>query len=60
MVGGVAAASYVVNSSTQITATVGNGASGTVSVTNEGGTGTSSGTFTSLSGVINSLTGGGA
>lgn len=44
---GVAATAYTVNSSTQITATVPSGATtGTVSVTNDVGTGTSAGSFT--------------
>ncbi len=46
-IGAVAAASYTVNSSTQITATVAAGAStGTISVTTPGGTATSGSSFT--------------
>ena len=44
--GGTAAASYTVNSGTQITAVVGGGSTGTVKVVTPGGTATSSGTFT--------------
>ncbi len=43
--GGTAAASYTVNSATSISATLGSGATGTVSVTTPNGTATSSGTF---------------
>jgi len=42
--GSMAASSFTVNSDTQITAIVGTGSTGNVSVTNPGGTGTSSGT----------------
>jgi Tol biopolymer transport system component/subtilisin family serine protease len=45
-IGGTAAFSYIVNSSTQITAVVGGGSTGTVFVTTPGGTATSSGSFT--------------
>lgn len=45
-IGGTAAASFVVNSATQITATVGAGTTGTIAVTTGGGTATSAGTFT--------------
>ena len=45
-IGGTAAQSFVVNSSTEITATIGAGTTGTIQVTNPGGTGTSSGTLT--------------
>jgi len=41
--GGTAAGSFTVNSPTSITATVGSGASGSVAVTNPGGTGTRAG-----------------
>ncbi len=41
--GGMAALSFVINSATQITAIVGNGTSGSVSVTTPGGTGSLSG-----------------
>ena len=44
--GGIHAASFTVNSATQITATVGNGASGRVTVSTPGGTGISSEDFT--------------
>jgi uncharacterized protein (TIGR03437 family) len=45
--GGVAASSVIVNSDTQLTATVPSGAkSGKITVTTRGGTATSSGTFT--------------
>ena len=44
--GGTDAAAFTVNSSTNITATVGNGSTGAVTVTNSKGTGTSTGTFT--------------
>jgi len=44
--GGVSAQSFSLDSDTQITAVVGNGSSGTVSVTNPAGTVYSSGTFT--------------
>lgn len=45
-IGGTAAASYVVNSATQITATIGTGTTGTIQVTTPGGTATSAATFT--------------
>lgn len=44
--GGTNAASFTVDNSTQITAVVGVGTTGTVSVTNANGTGTSAGTYT--------------
>jgi N-acetylneuraminic acid mutarotase len=44
--GGTDAASFVVNSSTTITATVGDGSTGAVTVTTANGTATSTGTFT--------------
>jgi len=44
--GGTAAAGFTVNSATQITATVGSGATGTISVTTPGGTANSTSTFT--------------
>ena len=44
--GGTVASSYTINSSTEIAATVGSGTTGTISVTTEGGTATSTGTFT--------------
>ena len=44
--GGTNAASFTVNSSTQITATPGAGTTGTIQVTTAGGTATSAGTFT--------------
>ena len=44
--GGVAAASYVVNSTSQITTVPASTATGTIAVTNSGGTGTSASTFT--------------
>ncbi len=44
--GGTTAASFTVNSSTQITATVGSGSSGDVSVVSTGGTGTLTSAFT--------------
>ena len=47
-IGGTAATSFTVNSTTSISATVGSGATGTISVTNHYGTGTSTGTFTYL------------
>lgn len=56
-IGGTAAASYTVNSSTQITATVATGATGTVDVSNAGGTGSSATNFTYL-GYITTQTGG--
>ena len=43
--GGTAASSFVVNLPTQITAVVGGGATGTISVTTPGGTATSAGSF---------------
>jgi hypothetical protein len=43
--GGTAAQSYTVNSDTQITAVVGDGTSGTISITTGGGTATSSGSY---------------
>lgn len=46
--GGVAASSFIVNSATQITAVVGSGASGSVSVTTPGGTATLAGFTYSL------------
>ncbi|MEI6752953.1 MAG: FISUMP domain-containing protein [Paludibacter sp.] len=45
-IGGTAASSFIVNSDTQITATIGTGKTGTISVTTLGGTATSTGTFT--------------
>lgn len=45
-IGGTAAASYVVNSATQITATIGTGATGTIQVTTPGGSATSATNFT--------------
>ncbi|MGE5355627.1 MAG: LamG-like jellyroll fold domain-containing protein [Deltaproteobacteria bacterium] len=45
-IGGTAVASFTVNSATQITATVGNGTTGTIAVTTPNGTATSAGTFT--------------
>ncbi len=45
-IGGKAASSFVVNSTTQITATVGIGTTGTISVTTPGGMAISSGTLT--------------
>jgi alpha-tubulin suppressor-like RCC1 family protein/6-phosphogluconolactonase (cycloisomerase 2 family) len=45
-IGGTAVNSFTVNSSTQITATVGNGTSGTIAITTPSGTGTSNETFT--------------
>jgi photosystem II stability/assembly factor-like uncharacterized protein len=53
--GGVPAASYTVNSSTQITAIVGSGATGAVSVTNNFGTGTLGGFVFGLPPVITSI-----
>jgi len=47
--GGIAASSYTVNSSTQITATVGSGTSGNVDVITTGGTGTLTSAFTFIS-----------
>ena len=44
--GGTPAATFSLNSNTAINATVGNGASGTITVTTPGGTASSSGTFT--------------
>ncbi len=44
--GGTDAASYTVNTATQITAVVGTGSSGQITVTTSGGTATSSGSFT--------------
>jgi hypothetical protein len=44
--GGTAAASFTVNSATIITATVGNGSTGNISITTPSGTATSAGTFT--------------
>jgi len=44
--GGTATTSYTVNSATIITAIVGNGSTGTISVTTPSGTATSAGTFT--------------
>jgi hypothetical protein len=46
--GGTAAASFTVNSSTKITAVVGSGSSGQISVTTPGGTASSSASFTYL------------
>ena len=55
--GGVAATSFVVNSATSITAIVGNGASGSVTVTNSAGSGTLAGfTFISTVPTISSFT----
>ena len=45
-IGGTAAQSFVVNSATEISATIGAGTTGTIQVTNPGGTGTSSETLT--------------
>lgn len=45
-IGGTAVSSFVINSATQITATVGTGTTGTIAVTTAGGTATSGGTFT--------------
>ncbi len=45
-IGGIDAASFIVNSSTQITATIGNGLTGLVTVTTPGGVVTSTATFT--------------
>jgi len=45
-IGGTAASSFTVNSDTQVTATIGSGATGTISLTTLGGTATSTGTFT--------------
>ena len=53
--GGTAATNVVVNSTRQITATVGAGASGNVTVTNAGGTATKSG-FTYIAAAISSFT----
>ena len=44
--GGTPAASYIVNSATQITAILGRGNTGTIKITTPGGTVTSTGTFT--------------
>jgi hypothetical protein len=55
--GGVAASSFVINSSTSINAKVGNGASGNVVVTNASGTGTLAGfTFINSTPTITSFT----
>ncbi len=48
--GGKNAASFTVNSSTKITAVVGSGSSGVITVTTSAGTDTSSGSFTYISG----------
>jgi hypothetical protein len=45
-IGGTAASSFTVNSASQITAVVGSGSTGTISVTTPGGTATSTGSFT--------------
>jgi hypothetical protein len=44
--GGTEVATYVINSATQLSVTVGSGSTGTITVTTAGGTGTSTGTFT--------------
>lgn len=54
--GGVAARSFVINSATQITAVVDNGASGDISVVNNAGTGTLPGFFFITPPVITSVT----
>lgn len=45
-IGGTAAASYIINSATQITATIGAGTTGTIAVTTGSGTATSGSSFT--------------
>ena len=58
-IGSTNATSFTVNSATQITATVGSGVTGTVSVTTPSGTATSSSTFTvtSAPGAVGTITG---
>lgn len=55
--GGTPAASFTVDNATQITAVVGAGSTGTVSVTTPAGTGTSAGTFTFNSGYVSNIAG---
>ena len=54
--GGVPASSFIVNSNTSITAIVGNGATGQISVTTPGGTANSGSIFTYYNPVITSFT----
>ena len=51
--GGTAATSFVVNSATQITAVVGSGSTGSVSVTTPGGTATKTGFSSTVTGIEN-------
>lgn len=55
--GGTPATSFTVDNANQITAVVGAGSTGTVSVTTPGGTGTSVGTFTFNSGYVSNTAG---
>lgn len=55
--GGTPATSFTVDNATQITAVVGAGSTGTVSVTTPAGTGTSAGTFTFNSGYVSNIAG---
>ena len=54
--GGTPAASFTVNSDSSITAVVGSGATGTLTVTTPGGTATSAGTFTYIPTVLTGIT----
>ena len=60
-IGGTPVSNFTINSNTQVTATVGNGTTGTVAVTNLGGTATSTDTYTfnPLPGAVGSITGSG-
>jgi YVTN family beta-propeller protein len=58
-VGGTPVSSFTVNSATQITATIGAGTTGTITVNGAGGTATSAGTYTVNAAPISTITPGG-